>query len=168
MCACMLAVVEDSEANVGLDYPPPLPLWSAANGTNCTVLSLMHWQAFSISVLLSWVPPPKPPSSPFTHITHPISVGHVEAMCGTTIGQCKSVLFFLFVCFSFCIRSKVLLRCLEGLQMLLDSMRPFVMWSKWWESCESLEADIIMIGHGRKKQIVNYLAPAIWYYVIFP
>ena len=53
-------------ANVGVDYPPPLPLWSAANGTNCIVLSLMHWWAFSISVLLSSpeCPPPPPPPLP--------------------------------------------------------------------------------------------------------
>lgn len=43
----------------GWIIPPPLPLWSSANGTNCTVLSLMHWWAFSIPPLPSWVLPQK-------------------------------------------------------------------------------------------------------------
>lgn len=42
VCGCTCWWWKIPGANVGVDYPPPLPLWSAANGTNCTVLSLMH------------------------------------------------------------------------------------------------------------------------------
>lgn len=77
-------------ANVGVDYPPPLTLWCAANGTNCTVLSLMLWWAFSISVLLSGALPKNLSSSTrFNQIAHPINVQHVEAMWAMMIGRCK-------------------------------------------------------------------------------
>lgn len=66
---CVWMFVEDSSGWCWWgDYLPPRSLWSAANGTNCTALSLMHWWAFSISVMLSCILPP--PLLPSHHLSN--------------------------------------------------------------------------------------------------
>lgn len=66
---CVWMFVEDSSGWCWWgDYLPPRPLWSAANGTNCTVLSLMHWWAFSISAPLSCMLPPASSPSPLSSL----------------------------------------------------------------------------------------------------
>ena len=104
--ACLWSCWKILGANVGVDYPPPLPLWSAANGTNCTVLSLMHWWAFSISVLLSWMLPPNPPSSPF----HPHLSSNQLAACQGDVRHSDWTVLAAKCCTDFWVRCRW--RCL--------------------------------------------------------
>lgn len=141
MCACWWW--KNLGANVGVDYPPPLPLWSGANGTNCTVLSLMHWWAFSISVLLSATPTPLPPS----HTSLIQSACNMsQAMCGTVIGLCNFAakccffFFFFFACVLFLNQAKcavevcvLLLRTLKTIKKRSKkTIKKTIKKHNWW------------------------------------